>query len=335
MTPIAEQRTAAAAKAACEARAVEVECELRLERLRRRDREAAEEGLRKRERREARRDCWKRWWGSSNRRRGALSVLIAVGVPALIALLIYALAADPAKGSDGVAQTSSSIEILGIGLLTAASSFAVGALLGFLFGIPRSLATQPPAPPPASPSDEGATDGGGGAEAAAAQHFAPNTNLEQISDWLTKILVGVGLVQIHQVSGAVEDLANGLAPGLGSQGFTVAVALLIAFSVTGFLSAYLYTRLNLQRAFERAVTIKQAVREKVSTESTAIALVQRQLMPGAEKPTLAELTKALRRRRPGPGIRPSSWRASSERKIGKPAGGQMGAVTRKRTNSRR
>jgi hypothetical protein len=68
------------------------------------------------------------------------------------------------------------------GVVVAASAAMIGGLLGFLFGIPRALqqasvVVPDPTMPliqPASASD------------------APNTNLEQISDWLTKILVGVG-----------------------------------------------------------------------------------------------------------------------------------------------
>src|SRR6185503_13654313 len=61
------------------------------------------------------------------------------------------------------------------GALVALAPAAVGALLGFVFGIPKTL--QSNAPP--------AADG----KAA----YQVNTNLEQISDWLTKMLVGVGL----------------------------------------------------------------------------------------------------------------------------------------------
>lgn len=232
------------------------------------------------QRRKERRKRWDDFWENRRKKRdalggvsGTLNVLLALGVPPILALLIYAFASD---------ETG---EILAIGSLTAAAAFAVGALLGFLFGIPRSVA--------ASAKSSGIQTEDKATAERAAHRFDANTNLEQISDWLTKILVGVGLVQIHQISSAVEGLANGLAPGLGSQGFSVAVALLVSFSITGFVSAYLFTRLRLQGAFEFAGALKQVA--EVRAENAAIALVQQQLTPGPDKPTLTALTEALKK----------------------------------------
>jgi hypothetical protein len=46
--------------------------------------------------------------------------------------------------------------------------------------------------------------------------YRPNTNLEQISDWLTKILVGVGLTQLAQVRSGAAVLSEALKPVLGN-----------------------------------------------------------------------------------------------------------------------
>lgn len=296
---------ALAAKAACEARLEQVRCEMEIERLEgpkkereRKERERLEreqtvrawreEEAQRRKERRARREAF---WANKRKRRealggvsGTLNVLGALGIPALLALLIYSLA------------SGDTWEILAIGSLTAAAAFAVGALLGFLFGIPRSSGSQPA---DNAQNSKVADDKGNAKKPAVGQHFTANTNLEQISDWLTKILVGVGLIQIHQVSGAVEDLADGLSPGLGSQGFSVAVALLISFSITGFVSGYLFTRLRLHGAFELATVINRAVKERADTETSAIALVQQQLTPEVDKPTLDELIKALKKATPG------------------------------------
>ena len=66
-------------------------------------------------------------------------------------------------------------------LFIGSSSFLIGGLVGFLFGIPRAV--------------QGST-----APTGAAQYQA-NTNLEQVSDWLTKIIVGVSLVEIGRIIG--------------------------------------------------------------------------------------------------------------------------------------
>lgn len=193
---------------------------------------------------------------------GTMRVLLVLGIPALLGLGIYAL---PSSG-----------KVFAIGLLTAVSAFAAGALLGFLFGIPRTAV-------PHSPDNMAPTDG------TPKPMYEPNTNLEQISDWLTKILVGVGLVQVGQIGGAIDDLANGLEPGLGEYGHAVAVTLMVSFAITGFLGAYLFTRLRLQKAFE-----PEALKIALKVQADALPVVRRQLDPGGNGgPSPSELKEAL------------------------------------------
>lgn len=289
-----------AGKLGLEAQLEQAKTEVAIEKIRRGAQEAAEKRRRKRRSREAkerRREerratrrrflasihaNWDRHQESLQGQSGTMRVLTALGIPAFVALVIYAL--------------PSSSKVLATGLLTATASFAVGAFLGFLFGIPRSVGTQATETKAAVAKTGDKTAG----SVATVQQFAPNTNLEQISDWLTKILVGVGLVQVHQIGSAIDDLASGLTPGLGATTNAVAVALMVSFSITGFVSAYLFTRLRLQSAFELATAIKQAVKERADTETSAIAVVQKQLDPGGgEPPTLQELAGSLRAATPG------------------------------------
>jgi len=80
---------------------------------------------------------------------------------------------------------------------------------------------------------------------------AVNTNLEQISDWLTKIIVGVSLVNSEKIGltmlNASREMANSFG---GATMHSLALAMLAYFSVIGLLGGYLLTRLYLQRAFE-------------------------------------------------------------------------------------
>ena len=78
-------------------------------------------------------------------------------------------------------------DVLAIAAVVATGAFGAGGLFGFLFG-PRSLA------------------GPEHAEEDMAGTYRPKTNLEQISDWLTKILVGVGLVQFTTLARHAGDL---------------------------------------------------------------------------------------------------------------------------------
>jgi hypothetical protein len=121
-------------------------------------------------------------------------------------------------------------------LMVAGCAWAVGALVGFLFGIPRTLSLPADGP-------EGAARGPD------VVHYRVNTNLEQISDWLTKILVGVGLAELHRLPAALRGASDYFAAALGPQappessGFVV--ALLVYFSIVGFMTGYLGTRVLL------------------------------------------------------------------------------------------
>jgi hypothetical protein len=81
--------------------------------------------------------------------------------------------------------------------------------------------------------------------------YRVNTNLEQISDWLTKILVGVGLIQLTKIAAAATALINIVAKGMGggAGATTVAGGILVYFLGNGFLSAYYVTRTTLTTAF--------------------------------------------------------------------------------------
>jgi hypothetical protein len=174
--------------------------------------------------------------------------------PESVAWLAYVLLAVPVLGLAGVAIYSFAVAGAGVfatALLVAAAAFVAGGLLGFLFGIPRSVAS------------EGATS-------------QANTNLVEISDWLTKILVGLGLVELGNLVDQVGRLVDFLAPSLGdepgSESFTLAI--LILFNVTGFLVFYLATRLYVGLAFAR---VERQIRGVEKEASTVLRGAERQL----------------------------------------------------------
>jgi|GEM_PF-2204821 len=167
-----------------------------------------------------------------------LMIALAFG---LASIIIYAL------------QFSSPqvFSVIATGILVAGASFVIGGFLGFLFGIPRTLQSDRPLVSPTHIN---------GASQEASDHsntsleYRANTNLEQISDWLTKILVGVGLTQIGHLPAALQTLGSSLAPGLGNakDSPSFAVVILLYFLVGGFLPGYLLTRLLLPGAFRQA-----------------------------------------------------------------------------------
>ncbi len=123
------------------------------------------------------------------------------------------------------------LKIPGPGYLWALACLGAGSLLGIVFGIPRS-ASQP-----REAGQSGASD------------LQANTNMEQISDWLTKLLVGAGLVELRELPQAIDSAARYIAPALTSsaggnpqQVTSIAAALVIYFSVEGFIAGYIFTR---------------------------------------------------------------------------------------------
>lgn len=184
--------------------------------------------------------------------------------PALITILVVGLVGVAALG---FYRSNSSAAIIGVLLATAC--LLVGLLLGFLFGIPRSLQSTDVPPPAADPLPDANAAGSGpvadngqakakqAAERARAWYGA-NTNLEQISDWLTKILVGVGLTQLTALPTLLDAAGQYFAPSLGITPAT-AVVIVIFFSVCGFLMGYLWTRLFLGAEFRRADELSSSV----------------------------------------------------------------------------
>ncbi|MBV6701427.1 hypothetical protein KV557_30675 [Kitasatospora aureofaciens] len=147
----------------------------------------------------------------------AAGVLLGTG---LLGLLLFSL---------GRAQAW---QALGGGLVVAGASTVVGGALGFLFGVPRVRS--------------------GSAEPQGS--YAPNTNLEQVSDWLTKVLLGVGLTQLGSLGERLHQLGTALAPALGGEDAAVpfAAALVLYFLVFGFLAGWLVTRLALPQVLTDA-----------------------------------------------------------------------------------
>ncbi|MDX2003100.1 MAG: pYEATS domain-containing protein [Chitinophagales bacterium] len=119
-------------------------------------------------------------------------------------------------------------------MFVCAAALTSGGLVGFLFGIPRILQ-----------KGDGNSDGNGNG-------FLQNTNLEQISDWLTKILVGVSLVEIKPLLASLDRLVAGCASGLlmlYATAYATSYALIVLFSMCGFLFGYLWTRVRLLQVF--------------------------------------------------------------------------------------
>jgi cytoskeletal protein RodZ len=176
--------------------------------------------------------------------------LVALGF-GLFAMACYVLQFGLGEGS----------AVFGVALVTAGMALVTGFLLGFLFGIPRTL-QQDESPEPEN-SESQKPQGLKESSQSSPSAYGANTNLEEISDWLTKILVGVSLTQIGPITNSIQSLTKYLQPSLGdvksSAGF--ALTILVYFSVVGFLIGFLWTRLTLPRQFANA---DQAVLQEIT-----------------------------------------------------------------------
>jgi hypothetical protein len=187
----------------------------------------------------------------------------------LCALLIVGLAIACVFGA---AQSNGRWSVAAAGVAIALASALVGALLGLLFGIPRLVAqSTAPANDPTAPSGTTAGVQPGG--------YTSNTNFEEVSDWLTKILLGAGLTQLGQVPGRLGDLGDYLAPSLGgtASAAPLAVGLVVFNVVAGFIVLYLSARLWLGRAFSEA--------DRLARKAAALTIEIKALPPAADRGT--------------------------------------------------
>lgn len=140
-------------------------------------------------------------------------------------------------------------------LLWSLACFSAAFLIGFLFGIPKALQGRAPgagtgganAAPSASNGAPGVESNAGGYQ------LRTNTNLEEISDWLTKVLVGATLTQLGKIPTLIAAAAVFIAPGVGGAvPQTIAGAIVVYFSTLGFLTGYVVTRMFFSGAFLRS-----------------------------------------------------------------------------------
>lgn len=183
--------------------------------------------------------------------------LLLGGVLAAVAISVLALTIAP-----------SPVSITGGVTLVALAAFGVGGLIGFLFGLPRA---QRPELRPKSPS--AASD----ASAADQPRYVPNTNLEDVADWLTKILVGLGLTQLGGIPDRFRALAaySTVVAGADPRYAPAMAGLLLVTSIVGFFVAYLWARMRLGAALALADAeqlheqVDRFVRRSVRTEGVA------------------------------------------------------------------
>ncbi len=131
-----------------------------------------------------------------------------------------------------------------IGLLWALSLYALGVFVGFLFSVSRVVENTAAAGNVTSPL-----------------RYLPNTGLEQIADWLTKIIVGLSLVELKKIPSVILSFSAVISASLGNGDGTkgLAYAMVVFFPIVGFLGMYLSTRLYLNQGMRKADDREQQI----------------------------------------------------------------------------
>lgn len=178
-----------------------------------------------------------------------------------------------------------STALLLIGII--AASTLVGSFIGFLFGIPRFDFTSPATAPAAASTPSASA---GSTPQTPGRRYRPSTNLDEIADWLTKIIAGLGLTQLDRLGTHLMSLTRSVLsscqPSCPNEGFVASG--IVYGAVSGFLYCYVWTRLYYP---------KMAARSDKETEQTlrheeAKAVAEMGIGKDSKAPTQATVTQA-------------------------------------------
>lgn len=137
-------------------------------------------------------------------------------------------------------------------------------ILGLMYGVPRARAGFVP----------GETE-----------RYASNSNLEQISDWLTKLLIGAGLVEIGNITSILARLGSYLGAGMTiPNAGALCVASVLYGAGTGFTGGYIWTRLRLRLFLE---TSDRLAAQSAREQTLARNLSEQNRVFGESEPGLA------------------------------------------------
>ena len=215
----------------------------------------------------------------------ALLALMVAMIAGVIGVVLFALQSS---------ERSEIYSVSSVGIMISGAFLLIGGVLGFLFGIPRTLQQE-----------SSGTDQSNNASGVPIVGYRANTNLEQISDWLTKMLVGVGLTQLTAMPEYLNKVSLYIAGGLGDNPSSqiLAMSIVLYFSMVGFLFGYLWTRLFLAGSFRQADLMSmgllasrveqtdrklERLKKQSEIDVEALNLAYRQLNPSPDLPVVTQ-----------------------------------------------
>ena len=173
----------------------------------------------------------KRWWTVYGREWGfIISIVIGWGVE-----LLYTLSSHK-DGWDGIRAFT-------VVWFASGAAFFGGTTVGVLFGLPRFQART--TTPNSNPRDADTRDASG-------TQLSDNTNLQDVSDWLTKIIIGFGIAQFGEIIQLLGRVTNKVATGMGdadqvSGNEVIAASAMVYGAVCGFFFYYFWARIHFHR----------------------------------------------------------------------------------------
>lgn len=147
-------------------------------------------------------------------------LIVILGLLGIGALLIYSASLER--------DSTSSFGNL---LLISMALTMVGLLVGILFGIPKS---------PSKAEDKTTNSS-----------ISANTNLEEVSDWLTKILIGFGIAELSKLDEIVTNVTHSISTMIPAVSAALILGITLYFPIYGFLAGWLLTRIYLTQIFAR------------------------------------------------------------------------------------
>lgn len=160
----------------------------------------------------------------------------------------------------------------GFQFLIAGAASMLGAFLGFIFGIPKYVPV----------SDPNAKKTGA---------IAFSDNLVQVSDWLTKIIVGVGLTQLTNIPHYLNKIGTHVQAHSAVQA-NVAIAILVYFIICGFAAGYLWTTIYYPPIMNQVHKAVSGDLDEIVMESEvyqeAMRLINEQLSKGVGQPDVTQ-----------------------------------------------
>jgi len=147
--------------------------------------------------------------------------------------------------------------VIGAGLLIACAAGGAGASIGFLFGMPQAVK--------GNQQDNNEANSGNNAGKSG---LVLNTHLQEVADWLTKLLLGVGLAQLANLRSALDSLGTYLNQSTGLER-GVAIAIVIYFIAMGFLLGYLWAELYLSTQVARVKQLLESLPHTIGPATPA------------------------------------------------------------------